>query len=161
MAILKWTLAVVALAALSACQAPQGRNVDDAQVRAAVTQALDEHGQAAEQLDVTAAASMFTEDARIMLPTLPDVLGRDSIAAFMTRAWATVRPRRVRFITEEVHVFGDMAVSVGTYDFMLEPQDQPPVEDQGRFMLLWTHQGDGSWRVYRDITNSSVTPQPR
>ena len=161
MAILERTLAVVVLAALPACQAPQGRSVDDPQVRAAVTQALDEHGRAAERLDVPAAASVFTEDARIMLPTLPDMLGRDSITAFMTRTWLTVRPRRVQFTTEEVHAFGDMALSVGTYDFMLEPQGQPPVEDHGRFMLLWMHQSDGSWRIYRDITNSSVTPEPR
>ena len=91
-----------------------------------------------------------------MLPGTPTIVGRANIAKLMEEAWKTVKPKRVRFSTDEVFGVGNMAVTVGTYRFTLQPADGEEVEDEGRFMLLWSLDGEGVWRVARDVTNSSL-----
>jgi uncharacterized protein (TIGR02246 family) len=141
---------------VAACSAAPSSNAEDAELRQILTEALNEHGRAAEAQDVEAAAILFAEDARVMLPGIPDVHGRDSVASLMATAWPAATPRQVHFNTEEVYPAGDMAVSVGTYEFVIEPTGQAPVRDIGRFMLLWARDTDGQWRVFRDLTNSEL-----
>lgn len=133
-----------------------GREMASEEIRAEVTRILDEHGRAAERLDVPAAAEMFAEDARMMLPGMSTIVGREKIAELMAEAWQAVKPGRILFTTEEVYGVGDMAVTVGSYHFTLHPKDLDPTEDEGRFMLLWARDDAGVWRVVRDVTNSSL-----
>ena len=133
-----------------------GRPMASEEVRVEVTRVLDEHGRAAERLDVPAAAEMFAEDARMMLPGMATIEGRERIAELMAEAWQAVKPVRIQFSTEEVYGLGEMAVTVGSYHFVLHPADAEPTEDKGRFMLLWAQDEGGAWRVVRDVTNSSI-----
>jgi ketosteroid isomerase-like protein len=82
-------------------------------VRAAITDALERHAQAALRRDVPSAVSLFTSDATLMFPNSPDVVGRDSIGALMSRSWPAINPTKVRYATNEVTVLGDRAVSNG------------------------------------------------
>ncbi len=144
----------LALSALLGCPA----GISEADVRSLTQTALDEHAQAAVRRDVRTAASLFTDDAVVMFPGMPNVVGRDAIAALMQRAWPVINPTAVRYQTDEVFMSGGMAVTVARYWVTMSPSNQPASQDSGRYMLLWTRAVDGAWHVKRAIPNSSVPP---
>ena len=144
----------LSLAALVGCQA----SASEADVRSVTQAALDEHAQAAVRRDVPTAASLFTDDAVVMFPSTPNVVGRDSIAALMQRAWPVINPTSVRYQTDEVFISGEMVVTVARYWVTTSPSNQPASQDSGRYMLLWTRDVKGAWRVKRAIPNSTVPP---
>jgi ketosteroid isomerase-like protein len=58
---------------------------------------------------------------------------------------------------EEVRVAGDWAFARGTYKASLIPkQGGAPVPINGKYMTILARQGDGSWKIHRDIFNSNV-----
>lgn len=142
---------VLATASLFACQSS-----DEAALRGLTAAALDAHAQAAVRRDVPAAAALFTEDAAVFFPNSPDIRGRDSIAALMRRSWPVINPTSVRYAVDEVHVRGDLAVTMARYWVSVAPASQPPSTDSGRYMLLWRRQPDGNWRVSRALPNSTA-----
>jgi ketosteroid isomerase-like protein len=107
-------------------------------------------------MDPRAAAAVFTADVRLMEPNMPDVNGRDSVEAMMGKAWLAVTPRAVRFRTDELYVFANIAFEVGNYVYTFEPRGQPVVEDRGRYMGMWKKEADGAWRLHRFIENSAL-----
>lgn len=129
---------------------------DSEMVRQATQAALDEHAAAAVQQDVPRAAALFTSDAVVMFPGMPDVRSRDSIAGLMRRAWPAMNPTAVRYQTDDVHVAGALAVTMARYWVTLAPPGQPVVQDSGRYMLLWMRSDSTGWRVARALPNSLV-----
>jgi ketosteroid isomerase-like protein len=125
-------------------------------VRAAITDALERHAQAALRRDVPSAVSLFTSDATLMFPNSPDVVGRDSIGALMSRSWPAINPTKVRYATNEVTVLGDRAVSMAHYWVTLAP-----VQDSGRYIFVWKHHPTDGWQVHRALANSLVAPTGR
>ena len=54
----------------------------------------------------------------------------------------------------------DWAFERSTYQLLVQPREPGnPVEDHGKFVVLWHRQSDGSWKMARDIDNSD-TPLP-
>jgi ketosteroid isomerase-like protein len=61
---------------------------------------------------------------------------------------------------DEVVIAGRWAFRRATIDWSLVPTDKgQPIRDPGKYMILYRRQEDGSWRVARDIWNSSGTPR--
>ncbi|MGQ0642023.1 MAG: YybH family protein, partial [Gemmatimonadaceae bacterium] len=52
---------------------------------------------------------------------------------------------------------GDLAVESGWYYFKGKMFGQP-AEDRGRYVNVWQRQADGSWKIVRDMSNSSLPP---
>jgi len=50
---------------------------------------------------------------------------------------------------------GDLGFSSGTYDLTFSDNGKP-AHDKGKYVTVWKKQGDGSWRVVRDIFNSDL-----
>lgn len=105
--------------------------------------------------DAAGVAKLYTEKARMMAPNAETVEGRSTIEAFAKEFVAT--GAQLRFTLLSVHESADMCASVGTY-VMTFPGDAP--EDRGKFIEVWTRQGDGSWLIADDIFNSDLPPAP-
>jgi uncharacterized protein (TIGR02246 family) len=110
---------------------------------------------AARNLD--AIASVYADDAVLMMPNAPQAYGRDEISA----GWAKLlqapgvslsfRPAKI-----DVAEGGDMASDIGTYTFaMTGPAGR--VEDRGKYLVVWK-KVNGAWKVLADMFNSSVQP---
>jgi ketosteroid isomerase-like protein len=54
---------------------------------------------------------------------------------------------------------GDLAYTVGTYQFTLNNAKGKPVTDRGKYMTVWKKQPDGKWKAVAD-TNNSDLPAP-
>lgn len=90
--------------------------------------------------DVEAAVDAYTADARILLPGLPPVRGRDAISALFSTSLAE-GPSRISFSTDALWDCGDIVVDVGTY-----------VSDgeTGKYVVVHERQPDGSLKMAVD-----------
>ncbi len=147
-------LATVLVLAASGC-APQ---VDTAADQAAIEQATRDWVTATNKPGEEGAdgyASFVTEDAVWLPPNGARVDGRDAVRAHilsLTQAedfsvtWEATRV--------EVSAAGDLAYSMGTYEYSLKDAEGNPVSDKGKFVDIWKKQTDGSWKAAVGIGNS-------
>lgn len=62
--------------------------------------------------------------------------------------------------TTDVELAGDLAVGSGHYTLAMQPQSGAAVTDSGKYIVVWKRQPHDSWKLHRDIFNSSV-PAPQ
>lgn len=117
---------------------------------AAITAANAELMEAFARGDSGGMAELYTADGQILPPNAEALTGPAAIGQF----WAMVMTmglKTVKLTTAEVTGAGDLAVEVGVYE--LGDGDGNTV-DRGKYLVVWKQQ-DGSWRLHRDIWNSS------
>ena len=68
---------------------------------------------------------------------------------------------KLTLASDETKVFGEMAYDRGRYTMEITPKaGGAPITDEGKYLVLLQHQSDGSWKVSRDIDNSSKPAAP-
>ena len=106
-------------------------------------------------------ASYFADDAAILMPNEPIIMGREKarepIKAMLSdpNFALTFQPTtRV-----EASKGGDLVYTVGTYSMTVSnPKDKTPMTDKGKYVTVYKKQADGSWKVVADIFNSDMPP---
>jgi ketosteroid isomerase-like protein len=81
--------------------------------------------------------------------------GRQNIEAF----WAGARQqgfKSVSLVVNSVEVIDGHALELGTYTLVVQPPGQGEITDRGKYMVLWRRQADGTWKLYRDMFNTSM-----
>ena len=129
-------------------------NVAVAAVRRAIEESHAAYSEAVSRGDAAALAATFAEDAIVLAPNAEAVAGRASIRAAIA-AMLPPAGAEYRLTLDEVAVFGEVALDRGRYVLTMQVGDQVVV-DRGKYMALWRRQPDGSWLVFRDMTNSSL-----
>ena len=115
---------------------------------------------AAASSDAAGMAAIYTLDAVLMNPNLPDVRGRQAIEANFRRAFSAVAIREMTLTPVEVRVCGSRAYELRTFTQVIERAGQTPAEDRGRAMLVWAREPDGRWRIRHALVNSSLAKSP-
>lgn len=96
--------------------------------------------------------SIYADDAVLMPPNMPSMMGREAIAQY----WGGLLQMGkvdVDLIMDDFHVEGDLAVERGRYEVTA------PIVESGKYLLVLRKQG-GKWRVVTDIFNASqAAPQ--
>lgn len=155
-------LGIVAAAIVAGlgCQTPAviGLNASD---EAALRQALDIEMKAANAADAAGWASVYTQDAIVLRPHASAVEGREAIQQWL----ATLPPiSKAQGQVSEVFGYGDLAYTRGTYSMtFVIPGVATPIDERGKFLQIFRKQGDGSWKMAREIYNSDLplpTPAP-
>jgi ketosteroid isomerase-like protein len=118
---------------------------------AAIRTSTDRYVQTALAAEWDAWAALTTDDAVFLQPNGAAVEGRHAI-----RKWATAFTGLTRFSANVLAVEGrdDIAISRGTYSFVLGPEDGLPVADTGKFLTVWRRQPGGTWLISRNMWNS-------
>ena len=150
-------LAAVVLA-MTACSGPvqsDSRAADEAAIRDADAASL--RAIAARQVDAT--LSYYDEGASLLMPNAPIVTGRDGIR----KAWEpmfAIPGFRLEPKTTKVEVArsGDLAYAQGSYQFTAFDPKGGPVNDRGKFVVVWKKQPGSTWRIAADIWNSDMQP---
>ncbi len=62
-------------------------------------------------------------------------------------------------ITDDVIVTGDYAIETGHGSWKMGPKGKKLTEDKFKYLTVWHKQGDGSWKIVRDINNSDLPPK--
>lgn len=105
--------------------------------------------------DATEAASYFTEGARFLAPKAEMITGRQNVQArmqqYMDNGW-----KEVHLEILELMPLGDKAgYEIGKYVSKIEKEPGVIVEDVGKYVVIWKHDGE-SWKLDVDITNTSL-----
>jgi uncharacterized protein (TIGR02246 family) len=107
--------------------------------------------------DTESYVALLTDNAVLMPPNAPPVIGKDAI-----RSWNQMMSQQFRFqaykpVDHEVVLAGKWAFRRATADWTLTPAaGGEPIHDSGKFIIIYERQANGSWRVARDIWNSNT-----
>lgn len=129
------------------CTTKQQNTPSEEQVTEIIRANFEEMAAAMQDSNAAKVASYFTEDAFFKLPGQEAVRGREaiqSVHAGMISQGLGVRPS-----SEEVQVFGDHAVELGTVE-ILAPDGS--VANRAYYLTLWENI-NGEWKISRDVVS--------
>lgn len=111
--------------------------------------------------DVETYVTLITADAVLMPPNGPPIIGREAIREWSRRNAKAMVFQAYEPADAELTISGDWAFRRATFTATLAPASGgPAVQDTGKFIIIYQRQRDGSWKVARDIWNSSASPLP-
>ncbi|MCR4341464.1 MAG: DUF4440 domain-containing protein [Gemmatimonadaceae bacterium] len=145
---------ILAVASLSiACAGEPNLDTE----RAAIMQADSAWLAAAHGGDVDSTLSFWTDDARVISPGEPPIVGREAIRKMLTDGFATPN-FSVSWQTTDVVVApgGSMAYSYGTNEFTVPGAAGGIDTLRSQGVVVWRKGDDGRWRSAVD----TWTPQP-
>jgi uncharacterized protein (TIGR02246 family) len=125
----------------------------------AIGKVRDSHVAALNAGDAGAWAAQFADDGVQMPPNGPANVGKSMIASW---CHAMLSQFRVQFAlsVDEVRVAGAWAFERGTYSIGLSAgTGGAPMRETGKYITIYERQPDETWRISRDIWNSS-NPAP-
>lgn len=116
--------------------------------------AIEDHIRAAYAIgDADAVAAQYTEDAILMGPNKPAVVGRAAIAENFRPFFAAWQGELAQEI-EEIEVLGDQAWMRGKIHIKVKAKRGPGKgELHGKYIAIARRDTDGVWRFARDIYN--------
>jgi len=105
--------------------------------------------------DAAGVAAHYTEGAKLLPSNVEMITGRQNIQA----AWQGMMDSGVKGaaleILELVPVGEKTAYDIGKYRLTIEPEPGVTVEDVGKYVVIWKHDGD-SWKLEVDMFNTSL-----
>lgn len=141
---------------LFSCKAPPvEEELDLAQVRKSIEEANLKFGEAFRQGNPAAVADLYTEEAAILPPNSEMIKGKQGIEAF----WKAVMEMGVKdavLTTVDLMVDEELVCEIGEYTLTIQPEGQEPVEDRGKYVVIWKQTEEGTWKLHVDIWNTSL-----
>ena len=133
--------------------------VDVAAVRSAIDQMNAKMVAALQSGDSATLLANYDADATVMMSNQPAWRGKSEIASSGTGMLKVVKFSDVKFTTSTVDVAGDYAIETGGYEMTVAETGKKPVPDKGKYVTVWKKQADGTWKIYRDISNTDLPPK--
>lgn len=121
-----------------------------ADLKAAVQAAIKDFPAAIAAKDDAGVGAQYAKDAIAFPPNSEMVKGRDAIQAFWKGFIDAGLGAQIE--TVEIESDGKLGFEVGKYAIM-DPAGK--TVDQGKYVVVWKKE-EGSWKMYRDIWNSSL-----
>lgn len=127
---------------------------DIAGAKKAIDSANAAFGAFVSKSDSVGLASLYTSDAKLMVPNMPTASGRTSIQSAFGGIFAASGPIGITLTANEVSGTEELISEVGTYSMT----DKAGKEiDKGKYIVLWK-QEDSKWKLFRDCWNSDLPP---
>lgn len=105
--------------------------------------------------DAEGVASYYTEAARFLPPNAETITGKQNIqAAWQHNMDIGVKKAHLE-IVELIPMGETYACDVGKYTLKIEPEPGVTVEDVGKYVVIWKHDGE-SWKLDIDIFNTNL-----
>lgn len=111
---------------------------------------------ASEGKDVEKVVSYWSDDAVVVPPGMPPIVGKDAIRAFVAHSFATPG-FSISWTPVDVVVSDDGTMGYSTaHNTMTMPgPDGTPVTSHGRALAVWRRAPDGRWECVYDIWNAA------
>ncbi len=110
---------------------------------------------ASEGRDVERIISYWTDDAVLMPPGLPAVVGKAALRDYVQGS-LEIPGFKIAWTSTEATVSSDadMAYMLGTNSVTMNTADGSPATTHGRAVTIWRRESDGEWRCSLDIWNA-------
>jgi ketosteroid isomerase-like protein len=96
----------------------------------------------------------FSDDAVLQFPDMPDARGRDAVREALKQGFDAVEIQSLETEIDTIEVFDDVAYEWGRYTERMAEAGKPAVTAEGRYLMRWQRDADGSWKVTRFTGNS-------
>lgn len=107
--------------------------------------------------DAQALGRLVTVDVVLMPPHQEPVTGPQEVINWFAGVVKQARTVAVGIPDREVIVAGDFGIERGSFTWKVAPTGGGShIEDRGHFLAIWQRQPDGSWKVKRNIWNSTL-----
>lgn len=110
--------------------------------------------------DVAGNVALFTEDAVIMPPGMPAVMGPEA-EAFFTAFLEEFAISEGEYVRHDIEIHGDVAIDYYQGELMMTPvgSDEPVLVSMKGIHVL-KRQADGSWKISHDVWNPNDGEEP-
>ena len=108
--------------------------------------------------DAAAVAAYYTEGARLLPSNTEMITGREGIQAMWQGMMDSGVKEAALEILELVPMGDKVAYDIGKYRLKIEPEPGVTVEDVGKYVVIWKHDGE-SWKLDVDMFNTNL-PAP-
>ena len=148
----RWALSLIVAPMLACANHPQRASGVAADSTALLT-AYEQYRQAWLKGDSTAALAAISNDIKIYISGLGDVVGKDSTRKLFLDEMRANDVQLLNLKHQDILLSGDQATVVGRYEEIELPKAKgPPVQNVGRYMTVWRKEG-GTWRIVRYMLN--------
>ena len=111
--------------------------------------------------DCPALLTLLSADVVLSPPNIAPTSGTDGARTWCAAAFGQVKTKSVTVSNREVAIAGDWGIEHGRFDWVVVPvAGGAEARDQGSFEAIYHRQADGSWKVARNIWNSSLPVPP-
>jgi ketosteroid isomerase-like protein len=125
--------------------------------RTAIERADAAYAAAVKRGDAAAVAANYSADAIRMDSNEPAWRGIAAITAGFADDFKNTTYTVFDLKIESVIAAGDLAIETGSAQLAWKPKTGgPEVKDTEKYLTVWKHQADGSWKVIRVIWNSDL-----
>ena len=151
----KLVLVVVVSIFLSACT----QKTSDETVTNSIEAVDSALSKAVAARDLEKIVGFYAEDAVLMPTAEPIVSGKAAIREEWQHILSIPDFQNKSVLTRSViSKSGDMAYSMGSYVATMRGENGELVEEPGKWLTVWTRQGDGSWLIVADTYNTDIKP---
>jgi ketosteroid isomerase-like protein len=127
---------------------------------AAVLAAYEQYRQAWLRGDTAAALGLISDDIRILISGVPDVVGKEATRKLFVDEMTKYEVPLLRLNHHDVILSGDHAIVVGTYEEIQMPKQGAPIRGTGRYTTIWRRE-PGGWHIVRYMLNELPPENPR
>jgi ketosteroid isomerase-like protein len=112
--------------------------------------------------DSLGAAALYDDSAMVLPSEMPAVSGRAAITSFWAGMGGMFTVSNMKLVVGDVVASGDLASETGRFEMTLTPKAKggKPIQDKGKYLVVWKKQPDGSYKLFRDMWNSDAAPAP-
>jgi ketosteroid isomerase-like protein len=105
--------------------------------------------------DVDVVVSLFHKDGIFMPPNDRTIYGEAELHEWHQDYFQNFSILSLRVTEREVKVVGDWAIERWSYNVAIDAVvGGESIRDEGRFLMNWTREGDGIWRIVYAMFNS-------
>ncbi|MGA3023150.1 MAG: DUF4440 domain-containing protein [Bryobacteraceae bacterium] len=110
--------------------------------------------------DLEKVVAHYADDAALIAPGGPPVVGREAIHAALKEMVADSNlSLKFQATRVEVASSGDVGWTQGSYALTVtDPATKKPIRDSGSYVTTYKKAADGSWKAVSDIASSGVAP---
>ena len=103
--------------------------------------------------DSAALAALYTKDTAVLPPNLARIDGRDG-AQNLWQNFFDAGITDIDLVTDELLTNDGWATEIGHFTLKAPDGNGGTATLKGKFVVLWKLEGDGVWRLHRDIWNT-------
>ena len=105
--------------------------------------------------DMDEVMALYAEDARLLAPNAPIAEGRAAIQAVL-QSYLDAGVNSLELQSIDVLNDGALVVDIGRYVLGMQPPGADPVRDEGKYVVVFRREGDGTLKIVADAFNSDL-----
>ncbi len=155
-----WAL-MASLVSFAACAPGEADPDTVAQVRLGIELVNSELQEAYRQGDADHAITLMTEDVVLMPNGAPSFGGSDAVRGLLSNIFNGVTVSTYDLTTNELHVYGETAFELGSYEWVALVGERDTIVEQGRYSAVRKRSADGRWLIHRLLENTMPRGHPQ